>query len=398
MPKLCFILGTRPEIIKLYSCIKEAQKQNLDFFIIHSNQHYDSKMDQIFFEELNLPKPKYNLNIGSGLHGQMTGQMLEKIEQILLQEKPSVVIVQGDTNTVLAGSLSASKIIGIKIVHIEAGLRSYNRDMPEEINRIMTDHIADFLFAPTLQQAKILENEGIEKNKIFVVGNTIVDAVLDCKNLGLENWQEKVEHILNKNLKNSNSNNSKTLEKDLEKKDEKDTLNNKNSDQNSNKENQKYILLTCHRPSNTDNLDNFVAILESAQTICEQENQICIFPLHPRLKKELNLIQKYDKIKVIEPVGFLQMLSLETNSEMILTDSGGIQEESCILEKKCIILRTDTERPETVEVGGAVILDNISKPEILEKYQILKDKQVIWSNPFGDGQSAVKILKIISQN
>ena len=386
MSKLCFILGTRPEIIKLYSCIKEAQKQNLDFFIIHSNQHYDSKMDQIFFEELNLPKPKYNLNIGSGLHGQMTGQMLEKIEQILLQEKPSVVIVQGDTNTVLAGSLSASKIIGIKIVHIEAGLRSYNHDMPEEINRIMTDHIADFLFAPTNKQAKILESEGIDKNKIFVVGNTIVDAVLECKNLALENWQEKLRNIL-KDPKNTNSN-------PLENKVEKDSLHDKNSD----KKNQKYILLTCHRPSNTDNLDNFVAILESAQTICEQENQICIFPLHPRLKKELNLIQKYDKIKVIEPVGFLQMLGLETNSQMILTDSGGIQEESCILQKKCIILRTDTERPETVEVGGAVILNNISKLEILEKYQILKNKKVIWSNPFGDGQSAVKILKTINQN
>jgi len=359
-------------------------------------------MDQIFFEQLNLPKPKYNLNIGSLSHGQMTGKMLEKIEQILIEEKPNVVIVQGDTNTVLAGSLAASKVIGTKIVHIEAGLRSYNREMPEEINRIVTDHIADFLFAPTTSQANILKAEGINESKIFVVGNTIVDAVFGCKDLAIAT--NFASQIIQKSSENGskNSEESTNSTEDTDKNDKNPNSNPQIQNlekseglENSNAKNQKYILLTCHRPSNTDNLDNFVAILEATQEICNLESQICIFPLHPRLKGQLNLIQKYDKIKVIEPVGFLEMLNLEINSQMILTDSGGIQEESCILEKKCIILRTDTERPETVEVGGAVLLSQISKSQILEKYQILKNKKVNWSNPFGDGKSAIKILEII---
>ena len=367
MSKICFILGTRPEIIKMYSTIKLAQKKNLDFFIIHSNQHYDAKMDQIFFEQLQIPSPKYNLNIGSGNHGEMTGKMLIEIEKIILAESPSVVLVQGDTNTVLAGALAASKFVNIKIGHIEAGLRSYNRQMPEEINRIITDHIADFLFAPTHKQATILKMEGIENSKIFVVGNTIVDAVLECKDLIDSSNLNKLK------IGNSSENSTKP-----------ETFLN----------NQRYLLLTCHRPSNTDNLAHFTAILEAVQEICQNENCQCIFPMHPRLKSQLKLIQSFDRILVIEPVGFLEMLALEINSLMILTDSGGIQEESCILEKKCVILRTDTERPETVEVGGAILIGEITKSEILEKYQTLSLRKVEWSNPFGNGTSAEQILEI----
>ncbi len=358
MSKICFILGTRPEIIKMYSTIKLAQKQGLDFFIIHSNQHYDAKMDQVFFEELEIPAPKYNLNIGSGKHGEMTGKMLVEIEKILLAELPNVALVQGDTNTVLAGALASSKILGIKIGHIEAGLRSYNREMPEEINRILTDHVSDFLFAPTEKQAEILKSEGIEKEKIFVVGNTIVDAVLNCRTLAKKtDILEKIEQEVQTKIDN-------------------------------------YVLLTCHRPSNTDSLANFTAILEAAQTICETKNCYCIFPMHPRLRSQLSFVQTFDRIKVIEPVGFLEMLNLEMNSSMILTDSGGIQEESCILEKKCVILRTDTERPETVEVGGAILVTEITKKEIIDKSEILDNKKVNWSNPFGDGLTANKILEI----
>src|SRR5665647_453229 len=174
--KHCIILGTRPEIIKMSSLIRELQDNGEDFIIIHSNQHYSKEMDAVFFEELELPKPKYNLNIGSGLHGAQTAKIIQGVEEILVDEKPDVVYVQGDTNTVLGGALAAAKL-GIKVAHIEAGLRSYDRNMPEEINRIMTDHISDFLFSPTEAAAKILKSEGIDESKIFVVGNTIVDAV-----------------------------------------------------------------------------------------------------------------------------------------------------------------------------------------------------------------------------
>jgi len=171
--KIAYIVGTRPEIIKLYSLIKESKISNLDFFIIHTNQHYDEKMDKIFFDELELPQPKYNLNIGSGPHGDQTGRMLIKIEKILKEERPGIVFVQGDTNTVLSGALAASKLF-IKIGHVEAGLRSYDKTMPEEINRIITDHISDYLFCPTKKQKQILLKEGIDKNKIIKLENHFI--------------------------------------------------------------------------------------------------------------------------------------------------------------------------------------------------------------------------------
>jgi len=178
--KVAVILGTRPEIIKMSPVIKELENQNLDYFILHTNQHYSSKMDRIFFEQLNLPEPKYNLNIGSGTHAEETGKMLIGIEKILMKEKPDIVLVEGDTNTVLAGALAAAKL-GIKVGHLEAGLRSYDRQMPEEINRILADHCSDLLFGPTLKSKQTLLNEGILESKVFLTGNTMVDAV--CQNL-----------------------------------------------------------------------------------------------------------------------------------------------------------------------------------------------------------------------
>ncbi len=351
--KLAFILGTRPEIIKLYSLIKECESKKLNFFIIHTNQHYDEKMDKVFFDELELPQPKYNLNVGSGSHAAQTAKMLVEIEKVLSLEKPNVIFVQGDTNTVMAGSLVASKI-DVKIAHIEAGLRSYDRDMPEEINRIVTDHISDYLFSPTQKQADILLSEGIEKAKIFVTGNTIVDAVYKVSSLA-----EKKSNILS----------FLNLEKD------------------------NYFLLTCHRPSNTDNDINFEQIIIGITQICEKENLKCVFPVHPRLKNKVEYLKTNPYFILQEPLNYTDLLTLQKNSKMIFTDSGGIQEESCILQKKCIILRQNTERPETVEVGGAVLLDNITTLEILSKYNLLINKKVDWYNPFGDGLAYKKILE-----
>lgn len=355
MKKIGFILGTRPEIIKMYSLIMKAKNTKMNFFIIHTNQHYDEKMDKIFFEELEIPQPKYNLNIGSGKQGEQVAKMIVGIENILIAEKPDIVFVQGDTNTVLAGALTASKL-NIKLGHIEAGLRSYDRTMPEEINRIVTDHVSDYLFAPTEKQKNILLSEGIDDSKIVITGNTIVDAVYVASAL---------------------SNQKSTILSDLS------------------LEPNKYCLLTCHRPSNTDNDDNFMAIINTVSKICNENDIKCVFPFHPRLKNKIDSIKKDKNFVLIEPVGYLDMLQLQKESNMIFTDSGGIQEESCILEKKCVILRTNTERPETIEVGGAILLDSISTEDIYKKYDIIKNKVVKWSNPFGDGKAADYILRSI---
>lgn len=353
--KICFILGTRPEAIKLYPVIKVAQQKKIAFFIIHSNQHYDYEMDAIFFKELGLPEAKYNLGIGSGLHGVTTGAMVAGIEPILLKEKPSHVLVQGDTNTVLAGAIAASKLSFIKVCHVEAGLRSYDREMPEEINRVIADHVSDFLFCPTMKAQRIAIGEKIPKRKIFMVGNTIVDAVLGIsgrKTGILKNIGEKYGS---------------------------------------------YVLLTAHRPSNVDNPLNLKAILTGVAEASLGAQKGVVFPAHPRTSVA---IKKYkikipEGIKMISPVGYADMLTLQKNAYMVLTDSGGIQEEACILKKKCLILRKNTERPETLEVGGSMLLKEITAREITKKFKKLDSKKVGWKNPFGDGKAGIRIISAL---
>lgn len=353
--KIAIILGTRPEIIKLSPIIRYCEKEKRDYFIIHTNQHYSENMDKVFFKELNLPTPKYNLNIGSGGQGDQTGRMLVEIEKILLQEKPNIVLVQGDTNSVLAGALSASKL-GIKVGHVEAGLRSYDRTMPEEINRIITDHISDYLFCPTEKQKNILLNEGISEEKIFVTGNTIVDAV----NQSLK--------LINKNLLNR----YKIKEK-------------------------AYILLTMHRPSNVDNKQILSKQLDNISKLAKKKGLSVIFPVHPRTKKNIELfnISIPDNFKVIEPLGFIELLCLEKNAKIILTDSGGIQEEACILGVPSLNLRENTERPECVEIGASKIVGSDYK-QLEEGYDYYnKLNKYCWENPFGDGKSSKKMMEII---
>ncbi|MDD5213798.1 MAG: UDP-N-acetylglucosamine 2-epimerase (non-hydrolyzing) [Candidatus Gracilibacteria bacterium] len=355
--KHCFILGTRPEIIKLYSCLKYAEQNNLDYFVIHSNQHYSTNMDKVFFDELKLSEAKYNLGINGGNHGEMTGKMMIEIEKILLNEKPDIVYVQGDTNTVLAGGLVASKL-GIKVAHIEAGLRSYDKSMPEEINRICTDHLSDFLFSPALRQKEILLKENIDENKIFVVGNTVVDAVYMIKEL-------------------SKSQTNKVLDKYKIKEND-------------------YILLTSHRPSNVDNKENIENILKALIELSNISAKKILFPIHPRTKNNIikfGLEGLLDSFIVIEPVGFFDNIILESNAYFIATDSGGIQEEACILQKRTLILRENTERPETLEVGGAILVGN-NKEKIIQAFRELEKKDINWYNPFGDGKSAEKIFDL----
>jgi UDP-N-acetylglucosamine 2-epimerase (non-hydrolysing) len=353
--KIAIILGTRPEIIKMSPIIRELGRSYIDYFILHTGQHYSYEMDRVFFEQLELPEPKYNLGVGSGSHGEQTGKMLIGIERVLKQESPSLVLVQGDTNTVLAGALTAAKL-GIKIGHVEAGLRSYDRKMPEEINRVLVDHCSDYLFAPTVKSKQILVSEGISENKIFVTGNTIVDAVY--QNLGLANRKADIIDRLN-------------LERNS------------------------YFLATVHRQENVDNKIRFTNILEGLQEVSKIFGYPVFLVIHPRAKKQMEVFGlKYTEINIIEPIDYLNFLYLEANAKLVLTDSGGVQEEACILRVPCVTLRYNTERPETLEVG-ANILAGTNPDEIVEKTEYMLSKKREWINPFGDGKAGIRIVHIL---
>ena len=357
--KVCIVFGTRPEIIKACPIIRVLEEKKIDYFVIHTGQHYSYNMDAIFFEELKLPKPNYNLEIGSRSHGAQTGVMLEKIEDILIKEKPSVVLVIGDTNSVLAGALGASKL-RIRIGHIESGLRSYDKDMAEEQNRIVTDHLSDFLFAPTENAAKILINEGIPKDKVFVVGNPIVDAVY--QNIIIAN---KTIDILKKI----------ELEKN------------------------KYIVATAHRPENVDDNIRLSKIMLGLNKVNQHTKLPVIFSTHPRTKKRLEEfnIKINDGIKMIEPLGYLEFLQLMQNAQVIITDSGGIQEETSILKVPCVTVRDNTERPETIEIGSNKLAG--TEPEnILQRTIEMIGSRRDWTTPYGDGKTADKIIDILIKN
>jgi len=355
--KIAVILGTRPEIIKLSPIIERLEKGKYDYFILHSGQHYSHNMDEVFFTQLNLPRPKYNLKAGSGSHAEETAKILIGVEKILKAERPDVILVEGDTNTVLAGALAAVKLL-IKVGHVEAGLRSFNREMPEEINRIITDHISDYLFAPTNKAKENLLREGINKRRIYVTGNTIVDAVLRNKDIAL-----KKRDIL-KRLR---------LSKDS------------------------YFLVTVHRQENVDRKDRFSNILKGLELISKEFGFPIIYPIHPRAKrrmKEYGLRPK--EITIIDPLDYLNFLQLESNARLILTDSGGVQEEACILKVPCVTLRYDTERPETIEVN-ANVLAGIEPKNILKKVRLMLERKREWSNPFGDGKASERIIRILER-
>jgi len=356
--KIAIALGTRPEIIKMAPIIRECIKRNLDFFIVHSGQHYSFNLDKIFFKELELPEPKYNINAGSGTHAEETAKILVGMESIFLKEKPDVVLVQGDTNTTLSAALAAVKL-HIKIGHVEAGLRSGNRFMPEEINRIIVDHISDYLFAPTKESRENLIKEGIPNEKIFVTGNTIVDSVF--QNLKIASKYDTLRKL--------------------------------------SLESKRYILVTLHRAENVDDKEKLESILKALEIIKKDLNMDIVFPIHPRTKKrikEFNIdIEKFG-FKIMEPVGFLDFLNLEKNAKLIITDSGGIQEEACILKVPCVTVREETERPETVEVG-ANKLSGTNTTSVVSTVKTMLESTTNWEIPFGNGSSGIKIVNLIMQ-
>ena len=355
--RICFLLGTRPEIVKMSPLIRECVRRGIDHYTIHTGQHYSYEMDQIFFDELELEKARYNLNVGSGLHGQQTGKMLTGIECILADDRPDILLVQGDTNTVLAGTLAASKM-NISIGHVEAGLRCFDRTMPEEINRVIADHLADLLFATSSISRANLLAEGIEETKVFVTGNTIVDAVKQ----NLEISGRKVGNVLR----------SLGLEKG------------------------KYILATIHRQENVDSKERLQSILLGLEGTASALGMEVIFPMHPRTRKNMTSfgLAEPPGVRMIEPLGFLEFLQLESHAALALTDSGGVQEESCILGVPCVTLRDNTERPETVEVGANVVA-GVESASIIRCAEKMSASGATWECPLGDGTAAQRMIEIV---
>jgi len=355
--KIGIIVGTRPEIIKMAPVIRECEKRGIPYFIIHSNQHYSVEMDSIFFKELDLPAPHYNLGVGSGLHSNQTGNILIKMEPILLDEKPDVVLVQGDTNTVLAGALAASKL-DIKVGHIEAGLRSYDRTMPEETNRILTDHMSEYLFAVGPNQQAILAKEGLPANRIYTVGNTVSDSLFQHLALSAD---------------------TSTILDELA------------------VEAGKYFLVTAHRASNVDIPANLLELLALFDKLHAKYSQAIVWPIHPRTQAKLKefSIDVPSYLKLLPPIGYLDFIQLQKHAQLILTDSGGIQEEACLLGVPCITLRENTERPESIEVGANVLVGRNADKALAAADKWLSADSFTWANPFGDGHVAESILDII---
>ena len=356
--KIAIILGTRPEIIKMSPVIRTCSRMSIDFSIIHTGQHYSYEMDRIFFRDLELPDATYNLEIGSGMHGAQTARMLTGLEKILIEDPHDAVLVQGDTNTVLAGALVAAKL-GIRLGHVEAGLRSYDRSMPEEINRIVADHLSDLLFAPTETAATNLKGEGRPDTAIFVTGNTVVDAVI--QNLSIARREQSI--YSNLGVEEGN-----------------------------------YILVTAHRQENVDKRENLSGILEGIELVGSEFGVPILYPIHPRTKKMIRHfdIRVPDNVRLLEPLGYFEFLLLEASARLVLTDSGGIQEECCILKTPCVTMRNNTERPETIDVGGNV-LAGTNPGAILSGAKMMDLRPRIWENPFGDGKSGDRILRHLQE-
>lgn len=368
--KILCVVGARPNFMKISPLLGEFEK-NSKFrpILVHTGQHYDYEMSESFFKNLNIPKPNYNLEVGSGPHGWQTGKIMIEFEKVCLKEKPCLVIVVGDVNSTLAGALTAIKL-HIPVAHIEAGLRSFDRTMPEEINRLLTDQIADYLFVSDPAGIKNLIQEGIPRQKIFYVGNIMIDTLLRHKS---EIRNPKSET----NLK------SQILKR----------LNIKKN---------QYAVLTLHRPSNVDDKKTLKNLFQTFEIV---QNKIkIIYPIHPRTQKKIKefgfekWVQGSKNLILIQPVGYLDMLNLMINSKFVLTDSGGIAEESTVLNIPCLTLRKNTERPITVKIGTNIIVGT-------NKNKILKEVNKILSNQgkkgkcpkYWDGKTCQRIVKILIQ-
>jgi UDP-GlcNAc3NAcA epimerase len=354
MKKILTVVGARPQFVKAAAVSRAIRKSDqIEEVILHTGQHYDINMSDVFFDEMNIPKPNHFLDINALGHGAMTGRMLEEIEKVLIEEKPNVVMVYGDTNSTLAGALAAKKI-HVPVAHVEAGLRSFNMKMPEEINRILTDRISDILFCPTKTAVENLNNEGyseIKDSKVCLVGDVMYDAALFYAN------KPKNESLIEKlGLKNT-----------------------------------EFVLCTCHRQENTDNRECLKGIVDSLNEI--NQKYPVVLPLHPRTQKMLSSFNLDLNCKRINPVGYFEMLELLQNCKFVMTDSGGLQKEAYFFKKPCITMREQTEWVELVEVG-CNFLTGANKDLILEKVMSVDKTQFDFSEClYGNGKTSELIVE-----
>ena len=355
MKTILTVIGARPQFVKaavLSRLIRQEYSDRFREILVHTGQHYDNNMSEVFFREMEIPEPDYNLNIGSGTHGKMTGRMLESIENLLLEYKPDYLLVYGDTNSTLAGALAASKL-HIPVVHVEAGLRSFNMKMPEEQNRILADHVSSFLFCPTEQAVQNLKKEGIS-NGVHNVGDIMLDASL----------------FYNKKVEKSAS----ALPDNIQKL-------------------SRFFLITLHRAENTDDKERLTSIVEALNSL---NGFTGVLPLHPRTKKMLHQqgLSFKDHIKVIEPVGYLDMIRLEASCDFIVTDSGGVQKEAYFFKKPCITMRDQTEWVETIDTGCNILV-GADKNRIMEAVQEFPKVPKEYGSLYGDGKAGEDILSLL---
>jgi len=356
--KILTVVGARPQFIKASPVSAALARVGMDEILVHTGQHYDANMSDVFFEELGIPAPKRHLGIGSGLHGAQTGAMLEALERTMLEERPDWVLVYGDTNSTLAGALSAAKL-HIPVAHVEAGLRSFNRTMPEELNRLVTDHLASMLFTPTEGALELLRREGIEGQLVHYVGDVMYDAALHfagkarSKSTIIERFGLAPGH---------------------------------------------YLLATIHRAENTDNPDRLIAIMDGLASVSETLS--VLLPLHPRTRRILGEAGKltnaaWKTLNVVDPVGYLDMVCLEQHAALIATDSGGVQKEAFFYQVPCVTLRTETEWTELVDMGWNRLVAPISPKAVEEGIRRALGTRGQEGSPYGDGKAAERIAKLL---
>jgi len=395
--RILSIIGARPQFIKAATVSRKIRGEGIKEILVHTGQHYDFNMSDIFFQELDLPKPDYHLGVGSGSHGEQTGKMLLEIEKVLLQQKPDVALVYGDTNTTLAGSLAAAKL-HIPVAHIEAGLRSYNKAMPEEINRVLTDHCSDILFCPTETAVKNLQKEGfvnvVEDGKlvdddfslaqkysrlsvanshsiagslplVINVGDVMLDIALEVKKL-TEADTDREERILKRYF--------------LKAKD--------------------YILVTIHRADNTDDRGNLQNIMAALKEIARKGLKI-FFPAHPRTKKALERFSLMSDVPqnliISEPISYVEIITLESNAKLIITDSGGLQKEAYFFKVPCIIPRSETEWTELVKIGWNKVVGTMKENLVNSVVNMLNEDSPNrqWTSFYGQGKASEKIVRVL---
>ncbi|OGY46206.1 MAG: UDP-N-acetylglucosamine 2-epimerase [Candidatus Buchananbacteria bacterium RIFCSPHIGHO2_01_FULL_47_11b] len=357
MKNIAIVIGTRPELIKMAPVMHELMKRKIPFSFIHSNQHYSKELDGNIIRNLDLPSIDEHLDVGSGLHGAQTGKIMESVEHLWIKHPPRIVVVHGDTNTTLGAALAAAKM-HIKVCHVEAGLRSFDNAMPEEINRILTDRISNVLFTPTETSKGYLLKEGMDQEKIVVTGNTVVDALLQHIEIA-----RKKSAVLR----------TYTLEKNH------------------------YACVTMHRPENVDSKKQLEKGIELLVALSKELGYLLVFPIHPRTQQALEKWQIHvpaQYITVIPPVDYLDTLILLENAVLVITDSGGIQEEAYILKRPLITIRTSTERPETLSANVIVGLD---KKKAIATWRAYKKGWGKWGNELGDGHAAEKIVDVLER-